>query len=247
MSIFVNKLFIKDYKDKKDTTRMFIRHNNVRYKNTKDILIFVNKKTPPTIMSMEHELKHMYDFIKSDGDISKMKDYNLLSPFTNISPENDTNVADFFYIMYIIDKTEIDAFYHSDIRNFIEYKDKFKNDIKHYIKYCRLQKNLNFLNEHNFAEMMSKIKKKDKNDIINFYYTILKDKKKFMNLEGIKLKYEQFKEKIKDFLKDTILHDDYVEYTDEEIDQFYHQFEKEVEKKKKVYLKYIGRLFAYFN
>jgi hypothetical protein len=36
-------------------------------------------------------------------------------------------------------------------------------------------------------------------------------------------------------------------YSDEEINKFFNKFKKEIEIKKKIYLRYIGRLYAYFS
>lgn len=248
MSIFINKLFIEDYKDKKNNARMAALYNNVYYKNTKNFKITINKISRPTIMSLEHELKHMYDFIKKGGDLFRIKDKQLLAHFGDMSVKDDYNVSIFFYIMYIIEMSEIEAYYHGDVRNFKENKKRFKNDIRKFIKYSRLQDNLNYINENNITDILSKINRKDKNDIINLYYIIKKDRKKFYNLEGFKYRFELFKEKIKEFLEDMmVLSDDYIDYSDNEMDKFYNKFIKEVEKKKKIYLKYIGRLYAYFN
>jgi len=248
MTIFVNKIFINEYKDKENNTRMSVLFDNVYYKKTKNFKIKINKSSKPTIMTLEHELKHMYDFIKRGGDYLKIKDKNFIAPFNSMISEEDENLKIFFHIMYIIEMSEIEAFYHGDMRNFKENKHKYKNNIRTFIKYSRLKNNLDFLNEYNITKLLSKIDRNEKNNIINLYHKIKKEKEKFMNLDGFKYKVETFKDKIKEFLVNMdILSDNYIEYTNEEINLFYYQFEKEIEKKKKVYLKYIGRLFAYFN
>ena len=245
MSIYVNKLFLDEYRDNSTQSRMSIMFDNILYKNKKDLVIKVNKKYPQTIMTLEHELKHIYDYIKTGADYRKMKDRQFIGVFNQISSE-DENTQNFLYIMYIIEMTEITAFFHSDIRNFKENRHKFKNDIKKYIKYSRLKQNLDFINENDITELISKINKNEKNGMMNCYYEIQNNK--LYNLIGFEYKFEVFKNKIMEILRNmSILPGKYKQYSDEEIDRFYRKFEKEVERKKKIYRKYIDRLYAYFS
>ena len=117
---------------------MCVYYDTLKYKKTKNLKMDINRFHRPTLASFEHEIKHLYDFIKSDGFL-KMKDKILLSPFNELSTE-DTNIDKFLYIMYIIEMNEIEAYYHSDVRNFKDNNHKFNNSIKKYINYSRLKK-----------------------------------------------------------------------------------------------------------
>lgn len=143
MSIFVNKLFIREYFDSSSKSIMCVYYDTLKYKKTKNLKMDINRFHRPTLASFEHEIKHLYDFIKSDGFL-KMKDKILLSPFNELSTE-DTNIDKFLYIMYIIEMNEIEAYYHSDVRNFKDNNHKFNNSIKKYIKYSRLKKKFGLL------------------------------------------------------------------------------------------------------
>jgi len=177
MTIFVNNLYIVEYKNSDSNTRMSVTFNNKNYEKTKDFKIEINRGYRPTLMSMEHELKHKY------------------------------------------------------------------KDIKNYIKYSRLKANLDYLNKNNLNLIIDKISVYDKQIIMKFYYDNLR-KDKNMDLGNVKLKFEDFKSKFMKFLRNNFISDVY--FTSQEIDKFYN-FEKEIEKKKKVYQRYIERLYSYFS
>jgi hypothetical protein len=246
MSIRIHLLFLEDYKDPNDSRSMVTLHSNVEYRKTKNIEIRINTMFRPTIMSLEHELKHAYDFIKGGKDYFKMKDSKHLGQFTEIKSENEFTDK-FIYIMYLIQINEIVAYYHSDIRNYKQNKHKFKNNIRKFIKYSSLNHFYKYINDNDISEIIKNIPREEKNDVMNLYYYINKHDKKYFNLGEERFKFEKFKDKIRDFFKKILNIKDYVEYSDEEIDIFYKKFEIEVERKKKVFLKYIGRLYSYFS
>lgn len=244
MSISINKLFIDEYSNRNIGRKMTAWFNTSKYYKTKNIEISVNKFHRPTLMSFEHEIKHIYDFIKSGGFL-KMKDKIKLSPFSEIS-SSDENVDILFYIMYIIEMNEIEAYYHSDIRNFKENKHKFNNDIKKYLKYSRLQSNLNYLNDNDIKDIVDEISKDDKNVILKLYYLLQKyykiNQDKILNTTS---KIKILGIKFRKFLDD---HDINIKhFTEQEVDNFYKSLEKEVERKKKIYRRYIERLYSYFS
>jgi hypothetical protein len=247
LSIYINKLEIEEYNDKDDNTRMLVLYNNVYYKNTKNIVLQINKAITPHIISFEHEIKHIYDFIKNGGDYFKIKDKNLLGPYVDLNT-TEKNLDIFLYIMYIIEMSEIEAWYHADIKNYTLNKHKFKT-IENFVKISRLNKNYQYLKKNDLKILLDKVSNKDKNDFINLYYKVKFNIKKFFNLEGFKHNYENFKLYITNILKDlNLIKDEYSkEYTEEEINKFFNKFIKEVEYKKKIYLKYIGRIYSYFN
>lgn len=252
MSIDVNKIYINDYRDDDDKTFMKILFNNVVYEKDKSIRISINKSaTRGFIPSMEHELKHMYDFIKGGGKYIRIKDKKKLGPFNQIVIDKEVpsdiieEIDNFLYIMYIIEMNEIEAYLHSDIRNYMKNKHKYK-DISKYIKYSRLNHNYEYLKENDIKEIISKIPDKYKSDIISTYTEIYKEVK-YHDMSDSRYKFEIFKEKVIKNIKDIFIINKEKEYTKEEIDNFYNPLIKEVEKKKKVYLRYIGRLWAYFN
>jgi MFS superfamily sulfate permease-like transporter len=196
------------------------------------------------LFSLTASIKHLYDFIKSGGFL-KMKDKIKLSPFTGMTT-SDKNIYKLLYIMYIIEMNEIEAYYHSDIRNFKENKHKFNNDIKKYLKYCRLQRNLNYLNNNDIKDIVDEIPKADKNVIVKLYYSLQKEYKirqeKIHNTAStIKILGIQFRK----FLDNNDIIN--IKYTEQEVDNFYKSLEKEVERKKKIYRRYIERLYSYFS
>lgn len=246
LTIFINKLIIVEFHENSDA-RMSAYYDNSFYKKTKNFKITINKKFRTTLMSLEHELKHMFDFIKAGGEFLNVKDKKLLSPF-NIMSSNDKFISKFFLIMYYIQITEIEAYYHSDIRNFKNNKHKFNNNIKTYIKYSRLKNILNLLTKYDLKGNLFSIQKNDKLAIMNYYYQNLDRFKKYMSLSDTKFKITTMFDNVKKFLqKIYILPDDWKNYSDEEIDRFFKRFEKEIENKKGVYKKYINRLYSYFN
>jgi hypothetical protein len=245
MSFFINKIIIEEYV-KNIKTRMTAYFTTSVYYKTKNVKIKINKFHKPTLMDLEHEIKHFYDDIVAGGFL-KSKDSIKFSPFNVLYAEDDEILDTFFYIMYIINLREIQAYYHSDMRNFKKNKHKFNNNIRKFLKYCRLQENLDFLNKNNIKDIINKISIEDKKILVKYYYTIrsrikIEEDEKFNFISKLKL----FGIKVREFL------DDYdiiniKNISESEIDKFFNKLEKEVEKKKKVYLKYIGRLYAYFN
>lgn len=242
MSIFINKLIIDEYRDKNSGTRMTACFGT--YPKTKNVKITINKVYKPTIMSLEHELKHFYDFIKA-GNYLYAKDQKLLGAFQSLST-TDKWIKKFIKLMYYLETLEIEAYYHSDIRNFAENKHKFKNNIKHYIKYSRLQYNLNYINDIDFKGLLFLIDKNDKEAILRLFHDTNDQYEIMFNKSGINQKYNNFKRKFLEYLRDAAILNNKT-YSEEKVEKFFDRLEKEVEKKKKVYLKYIDRLVSYFS
>lgn len=245
MSIYINKLIIREYNNKDDQTMMAALYNHQRYVKEKKFIIEINRSSKPSMMSLEHEIKHMYDFIKAECDLYKLKDKKLLGPFLDVYSTNE-DVEKFLYTMYITEMNEIVAWYHADVRNFKNNRHKYKNDIRKFIKYSRLQNNLNYLNGTDINEIINNISIEDKNAIMNIYFEHIEKFEKFFKLMGIEYKYEHYKDKIKKFLKN-LYSNPQKQYTEKEIEAFFNRFKKEVERKKKIYLKYIGRLYSIFS
>lgn len=242
MSIEIDKLYIEDYKDINDDSRMKIYFNDLFYKKYKSVKILVNKSNRPFIPSMEHELKHLYDFIKNGGEYLKVKDKSKIGYF-GLFPNIDKidKIDIFLKIIYIMEMNEIEAYFHSDIRNYNTNKKKFKN-INNYIRYSRLRINYLFLKNNNIKDIISKMKYEDKILIIELYNKI-KDE---IKLE-YKYKFYIFRDKIKEEIKNILFRKEEKKYTKEEIDCFFNKLIKDFERKKKIYLKYIGKLWSYFN
>lgn len=244
-SIDLNTIYIEEINDKKDKSGMSFIYNGYKYKKDKSVRIEINKFYKPQISSMEHEIKHIYDLIKRGG-FSEMKDKKKLGAFTSMYDDEIKEINTFLYIMYITEMNEIEAYYHSDIRNYKKNQHKFKN-INKFLKYSRLQKNLDYLNKNDITEILSKITDEYKGYIMDAYEKINSDSDKYSGLSELEYKFIDFKEKIINYIKDNFLTTKDKEYTEKEINKFYNSLIKEVEKKKKVYLRYIGRLWAYFN
>lgn len=235
LPFFINKLWIETISVKNGTT-MTADYDDERYRKTKDFVIIINKFYKPNLPTLEHELKHMYDYLVRGGKYANLKDANNLRPLLTISSDDDI-VMKLLYIIYISEMTEIEAFYQGDISTYRNHKSRFKN-LKSFIKGSRVNYNLKKLNEYDLDEIFSKLDRNDKIAIINIYNNV---DYKLLDYDGLRLKYEKYKKDILNYFKKKPT------YSDEQIDRFFNKIKKEVEIKKKVYRKYIERLWSYFN
>lgn len=236
LPFFINKLEIREYNDPNCDATMSALYDDRYYRKTKNFVITINKDTEPIISVMEHELKHLYDYLMIGGRYTDLKDAKKTRPLLAITSKND-NINNFLYIIYLIQTTEIAAFYHDDIR---KYKSNEYDNFKEFLPDSKLNKALDNLCEFNINEIISNISKSDKIDIISVYYEV-SNKYELLDYDGLRLKYEKYKKDILNYFKKKPT------YSDEQIDRFFNKIKKEVEIKKKVYRKYIERLWSYFN
>lgn len=237
LPFFINKLWIETI-NIENGTPMTADYDDELYRKTKDFVIIINKFYKPNIICLEHELKHMYDYLIRGGRYVNLKDANNLRPLLTISSDDEV-VIKLLYIIYISEMTEIEAFYQGDIRSYRNNKGRFKN-LKSFIKASRTNYNFKKLNEYDLDEIFSKLDRNDKIAIMNIYYNV-SNNYDLLDYDGIRLKYEWYKKNILNYFKKKPT------YSDEQIDRFFNNIKKQVEIKKKVYRKYIERLWSYFN
>lgn len=236
LPFFINKLELREYNDSDDGFTMSALYDDIYYRKTRNFVITINISTEPTISVMEHELKHMYDYLITGGKYIKLKDAKKTRPLLSIISKND-NINSFLYIIYLIQTTEIAAFYHDDIRR---YKSNEYEDFKEFLPNSKLNRALNNLCEFNISEIISNISKSDKIDIMYVYYDSF-GKYELLDYYGLRLKYETYKKKLLNYFTKK------PKYSDEQIDRFFNNIKKDIEIKKKLYRKYIERLWSYFN
>jgi len=212
-------------------------------------IILKNRKDYSTLL---HELKHLDLFIKNNG--KHFKNYIFRSrQVVDRSLANYKEMKILKQILYVYDKDEFEAKYHSyyvDIDNYLQ------NNIKR-IKNKELVKNLmeEFLNnepdksytwwvgyfdgkktnrEFNFSNYLS-------NDNINKFFFII-------NKEKMPIKYS-FKETFKEIFSDIldVIKIKFNKYSKKEIDAIQKtrkEYEKEINKRKNIFRKKFFRLFS---
>jgi hypothetical protein len=98
LPFFINKLEINEINDINDSSRMSVVYDNIYYKENKSFKLCINlSHGKPKISTLEHELKHLYDFMIKGGDFIKMKDVHL-SAFTQMT--SDDEIIYTFFILF---------------------------------------------------------------------------------------------------------------------------------------------------
>jgi len=236
MSVQFNTLYLED--DNSNAVNGIMYVDRDFYNETSNNKIVINNSHKPTKSRIEHELKHIWDYIKG---VKQLKDDEKLIYFKNINI-NDEYVKSFIKIIYFIERVEIEAYFQQDIRYYKDNKNKFKN-FDAFFKRSYLQRIYKFISEFDINYIVDNISEVKKQAIINMYYNNIKDNESY-NAE----RFDSFLKKCRKYISNIFKKDDNVKiYSDEEINKFFDKFKKEVEYKKKVYLKYIGRLYSYFN
>ena len=232
----IKKLTIKHYYDPEvKTFATFTYESHIDKKGNYYVVITMNTDHKKDKTTLHHELIHAYEFLKVGADMfwSHNKD---LEYFARMSipgeTETDKFLDKFLDIMYYINLSEIIAYFNQDIKNFMEKRSRFKNVdamIKNSFTYNRYEN----IKEFDIEEIRT-FNKELVASFIEVYYEIRKDKL------GPKNKLEEFKRWFLDKL--SIDYGQKIKVTDNEIDNFIKKFKEEIEFKKRVYLKYIGRL-----
>lgn len=236
MSVQFNILYIEEVNDTNENGVMYVDKNF--YIKTNNNKIVINTIYKPTLSRLEHELKHIWDYIK---DVKQLKDDDKFIYFKNINM-NDEYVKSFIKILYYIERVEIEAYYQQDIRYYNDNKNKFKN-FDTFLKNSYLQRIYSFITKYDIKYIIDNISDVKKQGIMNIYYSNIKNIK-LENLNNFDKFYNKFKEYCLSLLDKN---SDIKIYSDDEVNNFFNKFKKEIEDKKKVYLKYIGRLYSFFN
>jgi len=240
MSIKINKLKIEPVRD--ESFRMQALFLGKDYELNKNVVIKQSMKFKKIKSVLEHEIKHIYRYIKI-GSESRNIDY-----FQGMSGELPF-YQDLVLAMYAADPEEIQSFYQQDIRYYKEKSGRFRN-FKYFLRGCNLNTWYSILKKFDIDNY--KKQTKEDNILVMNIYNEIKDE------VGLRLKYKNkdIISNIKNIFKSpkdikSIINRykfDYdVKYTDEQIDRFYNQLKKDIERAKKLYLNYFGKLYAYFH
>lgn len=210
------------------------------YRKNKVVILYQNIGYKKSKGFLEHELKHIYRFL--------MTNRRDPSYFKAIITEKEF-YSDFIEVMYAVDFEEIQSYYQQDVRYYKEKGGRFRN-FKYFLKGSNLNrwysilKNFdingykNLSNEENsrFINIYNEIK-----DELNLRYKY-EDKRIFKFIKNI---LKSPKDIVSIMNKYNFSYD--VKHTDDQIDRFFQKFGKEIERAKKIYLSYFGKLYAYFN
>jgi hypothetical protein len=119
------------------------------------------------------------------------------------------------------------------------FKGRFKNS-EDMLKNTTTMRTYQKLKKFNIEEKIKSLPKKEMMNLIELYYEIRKDRREIENPKGYKNKLQYYKDLFMMFFK--LNKDKKNTITQNEIDGFIRKINSEIEYKKRILLKYIGRL-----
>jgi hypothetical protein len=233
LSFEIDTIYLDIIKDSQSDAAMSIYYDDEEYKLNKSALIDINIHYHPTIMCLEHEIKHLFDFIINNADYLRTK--KAFIPFQNFQ-KND-KLINIITVSYIVQTDEIGAYLHSDIRNYKKNKNKYKT-VKKFVMHSSTYYNYKFLIDTDIRNDISSLTFQEKLEFMHVYDKLMHiikyiEKKDF---------FSKLKSKIKELLKVKDYEDK--QYSEQQVDAFFNKFIKDIEIKKKLLLKNLGRLYT---
>jgi hypothetical protein len=243
LPFFINAIEIDEYYDEENNSPMSVDFKDGYYQKTKNIILKINIFYDVKLSSLEHEMKHVYDYLITGGDVSKLNNYKDVGKFTRLVFANvNKNIDDFLRLLYFINQQEITAYYQQDVKIFKEEKNRYI-DIDEYLKNSKLYQIYTYLKNNDMYDLIDSMTEIEKLSIMNISDNIDKADIERNKVKGLK-KYVKY-------LKDKIIkkseEQEYTIYKTEEINNFFNKYVDLFDKQKKEYLRYIGRLHSYFN
>ena len=227
----IKKITINHYNDnERDTHMSFLFRSKI---DNGDYYIYMTRNTFYKKLKTElhHELVHAYEYLKVKANRYNTPDKSL-EPFDRIQT-NDEVLEQFLYIMYLIDSHEIKAFYNESISFIKDNKQKFRK-FQDILKNTELYKNYQYIKEFNIDVIGNSTSIEG---FVELYYDIRRNRfLKTENLLTIGFKY------YKNYFLSLFKKKKVTKISDNEIGKFIGKFKKEIEFKKRIYIKYIGRL-----
>jgi flagellin-specific chaperone FliS len=156
-------------------------------------------------------------------------------PFQNF--QKTDKLANILTVSYIVQTSEIGAYFHSDIRNYKEHKNKYKT-VKRFVMHSFTYCNYQFLMDVDIKQEISNLTFQEKLDFIHAYDKLMKN----INVVEKKDFFSKLKSKIKELLK-TKDYDD-KQYSEQQVNAFFNNFIKDIENKKKLLIKNLERLYT---
>lgn len=230
----IKRLEIKNYYNENSTTWMTFLWKSKLNENG-DYYVYMSNNTvwKKEKSCLNHELLHAYEYLKKGyNERSYGEDVEY---FGNMETDEEL-LKELLFIMYCLDLNEIRAFYNESIIFIKENKSRFRR-FKDILKHCSLGWRYNMIKEFDIEKLREN---ENIETFIKVYYEIRREQKNISNPKGYKNKFEYYKNLFLTFFELNKEKD--IKITKNEIDAFIRKFKEEIEYKKRIYIKYIGRL-----
>ena len=233
----IDLLMIQYYYDPYDELVMgFSRESNIDKFGNYNVFLFQNTDSKKNKEALHHELVHAYDYYKRK--FNKPVKFDKEFKYLQLMRKLNEDINRFVHIMNIIQNKEIISLYNESIMFIKENKNKFRK-FKYILKACPLVVIYDAIKDYDIKNELEM----DEDVIVCFiekFYELRREEK----IESGKKDLNYYKRK---FLKNLKLKNYEINITENEKQAFFRKFQNELEFKKKIYLKYIGRLRTIFE